>query len=427
MKRYSLLLPTLLLLAVSACTKDELVPERTETTVTATGVLARSAAGEVTVRVAAGAIPAGTTLSITTLRSGQPAGVVGPMFELDTEPRVSAFTGSVELEILNPQPSTPVVLANLDAATPVPVAGAIYDVATARARGTLAHFSRYGLWTTTATLSCPSDQPVPGSACSVDAAECRYGQECCCGSCYPSLSCSCVSGQWACLHTDACLGAAQCQDAGVTDSGTSTVTAKDAGVGMGDSGTAAPCPSEAAVIGASCSSGGQICEYGVESCCGQSFPALHCMCDGSSFACFATDACLSPACNAFRESEPNDTRATADELPSPLPSHIEGATRGGDLDWFRLVNTSTLTARFVVDLSTLTSTLAGDYVECHDLVISRYDSAGVALDIASSVRGQPCPSLEYDLPLGAINYLLVHTSTPSAVAPGDYFINLWPR
>jgi hypothetical protein len=229
MKRYSLLLPTLLLLAVSACTKDELVPERTETTVTASGALARSAAGEVTVRVSAGAIPAGTQLSITTLRTGQPAGVVGPMFELDTEPRVSAFTGTVELEITNPQPSVEVVLANLDR-TPTPVAGATYDAASARARGVLAHFSRYGLWTTTATLSCPSDQPVPGGACSGEAAECRYGEECCCGSCYPSLSCSCVSGQWACLHTDACLGAAQCPDAGVMDSGTSTITPTDGGV-----------------------------------------------------------------------------------------------------------------------------------------------------------------------------------------------------
>ena len=427
MKRYSLLLPTLLLLAVSACTKDELVPERTETTVTASGALARSAAGEVTVRVAAGAIPAGTQLSITTLRTGQPAGVVGPMFELDTEPRVSAFTGTVELEIVNPQPSVDVVLANLDS-TPTPVAGATYDAASARARGVLAHFSRYGLWTTTATLSCPSDQPVPGGACSGDAAECRYGQECCCGACYPSFSCSCVSGQWACFNTDACLGAAQCPDAGVMDSGTSTITRTDGGMlDAGTSTTAAPCPSEAAVIGASCSSTGQICEYGLESCCGQSFPALHCMCDGTSFSCFNTDACLAPQCNTLRESEPNDTLGTADEVPLPLPTYIEGTTSSGDLDWFHVVNTSTLAARFVVDLSTLTSTLAGDYVECHELVISRYDAAGVRRDLASSLRGERCPSLVYELPVGDTNYLRVETSTPAGVAPGNYIISLWPR
>lgn len=415
MKRYSLLLPTLLLLTVSACTKDELVPERTETTVTASGVLARSAAGELTLRVAAGAIPAGTQLSITTIRSGQPAGVVGPMFELDTEPRVSAFTGSVELEIVNPQPSATVVLANLDAAAPVPVAGAIYDVASARARGVLPHFSRYGLWTTTATLSCPSDQPVPGGACSDEAAECRYGQECCCGSCYPSLSCSCVSGQWACLNTDACLGAAQCPDAGVMDSGTSTITPPP------------PCPAEGAVIGASCGSTGQLCEYGSESCCGQQFPALRCMCDGNTFACIAIDACLAAQCNLLRESEPNDTRATADEVPLPLPSHIEGSTREGDLDWFRVVNTGTVTARFAVDLSTLTSTLAGDYVKCHELVISRYDAAGVGQELSTSLPGLRCPSLVYELPVGATNYLLVHTATHAAVAPGDYLVNVSPR
>ena len=81
----------------------------------------------------------------------------------------------------------------------------------------------------------------------------------------------------------------------------------------------------------------------------------------------------------------------------------------------------------MVDLTTLTSTLAGDYVECHELVISRYDAAGVRRDLASSLRGERCPSLVYELPVGDTNYLRVETSTPAGVAPGNYIISLWPR
>ena len=128
-----------------------------------------------------------------------------------------------------------------------------------------------------------------------------------------------------------------------------------------------------------------------------------------------------------RESEPNDMLATADDVPLPLPTYLEGRTRVGDLDWFRVVNTGTITARFVVDLTTLTSTLAGDYVECHDLAISRHDAVGAGQELSTSLPGQRCPSLVYELPVGATNYLLVHTSTHAAVAPGDYLINLLPR
>lgn len=51
---------------------------------------------------------------------------------------------------------------------------------------------------------CPAEAPQPGASCASDGA-CTYGQECCCGSCYPSFMCFCAGGTWACLYTDACF------------------------------------------------------------------------------------------------------------------------------------------------------------------------------------------------------------------------------
>jgi|GEM_PF-1162477 len=54
------------------------------------------------------------------------------------------------------------------------------------------------------TASCPAEVPAGGS-CTVDGLDCDYGQECCCGDCFPSTSCTCAGGTWACLATDACF------------------------------------------------------------------------------------------------------------------------------------------------------------------------------------------------------------------------------
>lgn len=73
-----------------------------------------------------------------------------------------------------------------------------------------------GTWTCTAdcgpVYACqPAEQPVCpdavdiGSSCSDEGLSCSFGQECCCGTCYPSLSCTCTGGSWACFATDACM------------------------------------------------------------------------------------------------------------------------------------------------------------------------------------------------------------------------------
>jgi hypothetical protein len=51
---------------------------------------------------------------------------------------------------------------------------------------------------------CPESYE-PGGMCTGSAA-CRYGQECCGGTCYASVQCWCTGDTWSCGNTDACFG-----------------------------------------------------------------------------------------------------------------------------------------------------------------------------------------------------------------------------
>lgn len=62
--------------------------------------------------------------------------------------------------------------------------------------------------------ACPDD-PFANPACDTEGASCNLGTECCCGTCYPSLVCSCFGGTWACRNTDACM-IPSCQGAACT-------------------------------------------------------------------------------------------------------------------------------------------------------------------------------------------------------------------
>ena len=55
------------------------------------------------------------------------------------------------------------------------------------------------------TALCPAATPNFDDACAPDGLQCGFGQECCCGACHPSLSCTCSGGSWACFATDACF------------------------------------------------------------------------------------------------------------------------------------------------------------------------------------------------------------------------------
>lgn len=52
--------------------------------------------------------------------------------------------------------------------------------------------------------SCPAEAPIGVGVCG-EPTTCEYGEECCCGQCYPSLVCSCGAAGWSCYATDACM------------------------------------------------------------------------------------------------------------------------------------------------------------------------------------------------------------------------------
>ena len=60
-----------------------------------------------------------------------------------------------------------------------------------------------------------------------------------------------------------------------------------------DSSVNSDCPT-AEPIGAECE-GSAVCEYGTETCCGETFASLRCRCSNGMWACLATDACYRPA------------------------------------------------------------------------------------------------------------------------------------
>ena len=128
--------------------------------------------------------------------------------------------------------------------------------------------------------------PCPGTPSSGDpctgSGSCEYGTESCCGNTFPSTVCQCQNGQYACYATDACL-LPQCPDGGDNDGG-------------GGGGDANMCPSTQPTSGVTSCSGSERCEYGTESCCGNTHPSLVCECQSGTFYCYYTDACLIPGC-----------------------------------------------------------------------------------------------------------------------------------
>jgi hypothetical protein len=68
--------------------------------------------------------------------------------------------------------------------------------------------------------ACPNDAPTPNPdpvQCA-GSGHCEYGQECCCGDCFPSILCECTEqGVWGCYYTEACMPPTQCEDVVVPD------------------------------------------------------------------------------------------------------------------------------------------------------------------------------------------------------------------
>mmetsp|Transcript_9717 Transcript_9717/g.15913 ORF Transcript_9717/g.15913 Transcript_9717/m.15913 type:complete len:714 (+) Transcript_9717:103-2244(+) len=73
-------------------------------------------------------------------------------------------------------------------------------------------------------------------------------------------------------------------------------------------------------IGGPCSQEGANCAIGQESCCGETFNSIECLCSGGEWLCWATEACMAPDCGDL------NTTAPSVALPSPSPSSIGNAS-----------------------------------------------------------------------------------------------------
>jgi hypothetical protein len=292
MKRILLLLA----LPVFACSKTVPITEQTETLVGASGGAAKSAAGELSMAIPAGVFADGTKVIIRTDRSLAPARSVGALYELTTVPESasSAFAKPVQLTIKNTTNTGNVRIANFDGAGPVLVSGGTYDSATKIAGASLQHFSRYAL---TAPMECPQDPPIGVESCDSLGEQCDYGQECCCGECFASTSCTCTETGWACLANDSCLGRPpeSCADGGTNE-----------------------CPASANPNDPCNLPEGTACTFGQECCCGECYPSLNCICSNGTFTCASTDACLG-APSQCPDAGTDDAGPQACPVTEPLP------------------------------------------------------------------------------------------------------------
>jgi len=119
---------------------------------------------------------------------------------------------------------------------------------------------------------CPVEEPESGSPCGHPAGEqCSYGEECCCGECYPSKRTECVGGRWMGWHTDACFH----PNCPTTECPV-------------DPESGSPCAHPV----------GERCPSGQECCCGECYPSMLMRCDEGRWEVdMFTDACFHPHCH----------------------------------------------------------------------------------------------------------------------------------
>jgi hypothetical protein len=78
-----------------------------------------------------------------------------------------------------------------------------------------------------------------------------------------------------------------CGESATGDGGTGGTTGNGGAGGINGN-----CPSEDPLIFEFPCSGDITCNYGAETCCGETYPSTICSCYGGSFICEATDACF---------------------------------------------------------------------------------------------------------------------------------------
>src|SRR5262245_50906800 len=121
------------LLASAACSKDVPINEETQKTIGPAGGTTMSAAEELRLDFPPGALPMEVLVRVTTDRNS--GNLIGPKFDLKTEPPLQGFAMPVHLLIRAPSGSPDVELVQVLDDKFTKVAGATYDRTTREARG----------------------------------------------------------------------------------------------------------------------------------------------------------------------------------------------------------------------------------------------------------------------------------------------------
>lgn len=80
-----------------------------------------------------------------------------------------------------------------------------------------------------------------------------------------------------------------------------------------------PCPSAEPNAGDACTIAvNTTCYYGQETCCGETHPSIFCTCDGTTWACGATDACLGAPIQCPDAGVPDSTAPDSGDAPCPI-------------------------------------------------------------------------------------------------------------
>lgn len=119
--------------------------------------------------------------------------------------------------------------------------------------------------------TCPPRQPIPGSTCSFTD-ECYYGKETCCGVTHSRFTANCFQAKVVAYYNDACLNP-ECER----------------------------CPEKQPQPSDVCFFTGN-CDYGEQTCCGQTHPNYIAVCSDGSVVLQANDACMNPKCDIVASS-----------------------------------------------------------------------------------------------------------------------------
>ena len=193
---------------------------------------------------------------------------------------------------------------------------------------------------------CPLEMPNTGDACTFEG-DCYFGTESCCNHTFPKQRCSCFRGSAECSDTESCGDGCDCSLISIIcPDGTVVKPDPNNNCTIPDCPVDISCPATMPNFGDFCTFEGN-CEYGTESCCNQTFPAIQCTCSSNCAVCYPNHFCHICHCppgsvicadGTILEPDPDNDCEIADcpvdiSCPAQRPNTGDSCTFEGDCDY----------------------------------------------------------------------------------------------